>query len=51
MRNLVQRAAVADHMTAEQAEASLLDCFRRADRQELELLELRSIEVEAHSKQ
>ena len=30
---------VADHMTAEQAAESMLDCFRRAMVQELELLE------------
>jgi hypothetical protein len=30
-----------DHMTPEQAAESMLDCFKRAVRQELELLELK----------
>ena len=38
---------VANQMTPEQAEASLLDCFRRALRQEMELLEVRCAEVDA----
>ncbi len=44
LRDLLQRYAndqwVADHMTPEQAAESVLDCFKRAVRQELELLEL-----------
>jgi hypothetical protein len=45
LRELLQRYAdeqwVADHMTDEQAGESVLDCFKRAVRQELEMLELR----------
>ena len=44
LRELLQRYAdeqwVATHMTPEQAAESVLDCFKRAVRQELELLEL-----------
>jgi hypothetical protein len=44
LRELLQRYAdeqwVADHLTLEQAAESVLDCFKRAVRQELELLEL-----------
>jgi hypothetical protein len=44
LRELLQTYAddqwLADHMTPEQAGESMLDCFRRAVRQELELLEL-----------
>ena len=41
---------VAAHMTPEQAAESLLDTFRRAVRQELELLEVQCIEVDAKPK-
>ena len=44
LRELLERWAneqwLADHMTPEQAAESVLDCFKRAVRQELELLEL-----------
>jgi hypothetical protein len=40
---------VASHMTPEQAAASLLDCFKRALRQELELLDIRCEEIAAHN--
>ena len=45
LRELLQRYAddqwVAAHMTEEQAAESVLDCFKRAVAQELQLLELR----------
>jgi hypothetical protein len=48
LRELVQHYAaepwVAAHMTPDQAAESVLDCFKRAVRQELELLELRCVE-------
>jgi hypothetical protein len=44
LRELLQRYAdeqwVANHMTDEQAAESVLDCFKRALGQELEMLEL-----------
>jgi hypothetical protein len=44
LRELLQTYAegqwVADHMTPEQAAESVLDCFKRTVRQELDLLEL-----------
>jgi hypothetical protein len=36
---------VAAHMTPEQVAESLLDCFKRAARQELELLEVECLDV------
>jgi len=46
LRELLQRYAneqwVADQMTPEQAAESVLDCFKRAVRQELELLAAQS---------
>ena len=50
LRELLQRYAseqwVAVHMTPEQAAESVLDCFKRAVRQELELLELKCLHSE-----
>jgi hypothetical protein len=44
LRELLQRYAddqwVAAHLTADQAAASVLDCFKRTVRQELEMLDL-----------
>jgi hypothetical protein len=44
LRELLQRYSdeqwVADHLTPDQAAASVLDCFKRAVRQEMELLDL-----------
>ena len=44
LHELLERYAneqwVAEHMTLDQAAESVLDCFKRAVRQELELLEL-----------
>jgi hypothetical protein len=49
LRELLERDAneqwVADRMTNEQAAESVLDCFKRAVRQELELLELDCVET------
>jgi hypothetical protein len=48
LRELLQRYAeeqwVASHMTPEQAAGSMLDGFKRAVRQELELMQLKCIE-------
>ena len=37
---------VAAHMTSEQAAESLLDSFKRAMRQELELIEVKAVDVD-----
>jgi len=48
LRELLQRYAddqwVAAHMTPDQAAESVLDCFKRAVRQDLELLALECVE-------
>ena len=48
LSELLQRYAdeqwVAAHMTTDQAAASVLDCFKRAVNQELELLEMECVE-------
>ena len=38
---------VADHLTLEQAAESVLDCFKRAVQQELELLEVECVASDA----
>jgi len=52
LRELLQRYAneqwVADHMTPEQAAESVLDCFKRAIQQELELLALECVQSSRH---
>jgi hypothetical protein len=49
LRELLQRYAdemwTAAHMTPQQAAASVLDCFKRAVRQEMEMLELKCRET------